>query len=339
MPNKLIDTTKFAGMADRFNFSSFMKDAKPKRASDKWYKMAVSENGPAEVLIFDEIGFWGVTAEDFIKDFEGLQADDINIRLNSPGGSVFDGLAIYNSIASSPKNVTVTIEGWAASIASVIAMAADSIRISEAAQIMIHKPWSFVVGNDDDMMKEVDVLRSLEDAIIDIYQARTDGDREIISDWVKNETWFKGQAAVDAGFADEVIPLKKKMNDSAKPATSLSADFFSNMFCHLPDDVKETLETVSNNSGSAFDFKNSSVDEFKSWLKSFGASNSVAEGIANKGFYPNPRDVDGASQDQVNPRDVDTDQASTETDSFVQDMNTFLTISAIKKLSKELSIK
>jgi ATP-dependent Clp endopeptidase proteolytic subunit ClpP len=254
-----------------------------------WYRInraaAASE---VDILIYSEIGWWGVTAQDFVSDLAEVDAERINLHLNSPGGSVFDGIAIYQALVQHKAEVIVHIDGWAASIASVIAMAGDTIKIGEAAQIMIHQPWSWVMGTAGDMRKEADVLDSIEGAIIDVYVARSGGDRDEIAGWVGEETWFKGQDAVDAGFADEVVPLKlKKPNeadDRAALAASLPAAFFASIFPHLPEEVSAALAEEVPEQADDFDFANGTDREFEKFLRRHGASGQRAHAIANKGF-------------------------------------------------------
>jgi ATP-dependent Clp protease protease subunit len=175
---------------------------------------ADTKNREADIMIYGDIGggWWdeGITAESITDEINALDVDTLNVRINSGGGLVFEGIAIYNAIARSTAHVIVHIDGIAASIASVIAMAGDEIRISEGSHIMIHKPWSFAVGDAVALRKEAEILDTLEAGIIDIYAARTDAKRADLEAWVGAETWFLGQQAVDAGFADEMVPAKKK---------------------------------------------------------------------------------------------------------------------------------
>lgn len=180
----------------------------------------------AEVLIYGDIGggWWdeGITAESITKEIGALEVDTINVRINSGGGLVFEGIAIYNAFARHSAKIIVHIDGIAASIASVIAMAGDEIKIAEGAHIMIHKPWSFAMGDAAAMRKEADILDELETGIIDVYAARTEAERGDLEKWVAAETWFLGQKAVDAGFADVMVPAKKK----TKPANSALLNLF-----------------------------------------------------------------------------------------------------------------
>ncbi|MCE5334363.1 MAG: Clp protease ClpP [Desulfobacteraceae bacterium] len=190
----------------------------------------------AEIFVYGDIGGWfdGVTAEDFAKELAALDVENITVNLNSGGGVVFDGIAIYNALSQHKATVVMNITGIAASIASVIAMAGDEIRIMEGAHFMIHKPWSFAIGDSASMRKEADILDRLESGIVDIYEARTGLDRAKLEAWVANETWFKGQEAVDAGFADEMVPAKKK--PAAKSA-------LLNLFKNAPNDLVSDNDT------------------------------------------------------------------------------------------------
>lgn len=189
----------------------------------------------AEVFIYGDIGGWmdGVDAKEFARELKALKVTDITARINSGGGSVFEGQAIYNSLVNHPAKVTVVIDGIAASIASVIAMSGDTISITEGSHIMVHKPWSIAMGDANSMRKEAEVLDSLESGIIDIYAARTGKSRGKLEKWVSEETWFKGAAAVDAGFADNVIPAKRKEN--------FAKSNILNYYLHLPIDIAEDV--------------------------------------------------------------------------------------------------
>ena len=189
----------------------------------------------AEVFVYGDIGGWmdGVSADEFARELKSLKVTDITARINSGGGSVFEGQAIYNSLVNHPAKVNVIIDGIAASIASVIAMSGDTISITEGSHIMVHKPWSIAMGDANSMRKEAEVLDSLESGIIDIYAARTGKSREKLEKWVSEETWFKGAAAVDAGFADNVIPAKRKEN--------FAKSNILNYYLHLPIDIAQDV--------------------------------------------------------------------------------------------------
>lgn len=188
---------------------------------------AQSGDSEAEVLIYGDIGggWWdeGITGESISNQIAELDVDTIHVRINSGGGLVFEGLAIYQAFARHDAKIIVHIDSIAASIASVIAMAGDEIRISEGANLMIHKPWSGLYGDADALRKEAEILDQLQAGLINIYEARTDAKRAELEAWVNAETWFLGQAAVDAGFADVIVPAKKK-----KAAASAMLNYFKN---------------------------------------------------------------------------------------------------------------
>ena len=187
----------------------------------------------AEVFIYGDIGgYWeeAVNAESFAKEISELDADDINVRIKSYGGVVFDGIAIYNALVRHKAKITIHVDGIAASIASVIAMAGDEIVMSEGSYIMIHKPWSYVSGNAEDMRKEGEILDKLEAGILDIYEARTGKDRKQLESWISDETWFSAQEAVDSGFADIMVPAKKKEKSARSNLLNLYKKTPKNLF-------------------------------------------------------------------------------------------------------------
>jgi len=226
----------------------------------------------AELLIYGDIGAdWygdGITAESITNDIAQLDVETLNVRINSGGGLVFEGVAIYNAIARCSANVIVHIDGIAASIASVIAMAGDEIKIAEGAHIMIHKPWSMAMGDSTSLRKEADILDKLESGIIDLYAARTGSKRADLETWIDAETWFTGQEAVTAGFADEMVPAKKKPANSA----------MLNLFRNTPQNLLP--------SGSAPEIR-----EFETFLRDGeGLSNTQAKRIANQAMRGLDRD-------------------------------------------------
>lgn len=252
----------------------------------------------AEILIYGDIGggWWdeGITGESISKEIAAIDADVIHVRVNSGGGLVFEGLAIYNALARHSAKIVMHVDSIAASIASVILMAGDEIHIAEGAQVMVHKPWSGTWGDAAAMRKEADILDKLEKGIIDIYAARTGADRADLESWVGAETWFTGQEAVDAGFADSMTPAKKK-----KAASSA----LFNLFKNAPQNLLAAADTPD-------------VREFEVFLRDGeGLSNAQAKRIAaamprvNRDDSPAPqvkplRDVGGESADAVAKSDV-----------------------------------
>lgn len=206
-------------------------------------RVAAANSGEVEVFIYGDIGGWweGVRAEELVKDIAAIEAETISVRINSPGGVVFDGIAIYNALARHSAKVVATVEGVAASIASVILMAADEIRVTEGAHIMVHRPWSFAAGDAETMRKEAAVLDKLEAGIIDLYEARTGASRDDLAAWVAAETWFSAKEAVESGFADTVVEAKGR-EKKAVHAQSAVLPLFNRAPAGLITDMDEIPE-------------------------------------------------------------------------------------------------
>ncbi|EJW14226.1 ATP-dependent Clp protease proteolytic subunit [Paenibacillus alvei] len=180
-----------------------------------------------EFTIYGIIGdsWWedSVSASDIDNALKTVNGD-ITINLNSPGGDAFDGITIYNRLKKHDGKVTINVDGWACSAASVIAMAADELVMGLGSMLMIHEASSFVWGTKTDMRKEAGVLDELEEGIIDIYMTKSNISREEIRNMVDAETWFSAQKAIDIGFAtsianaatgskdDEITQLKAQLN-------------------------------------------------------------------------------------------------------------------------------
>lgn len=186
-----------------------------------WYKIRNKAADVALVYLYDEIGYWGVTASDFAADLRDITAPTIELHINSPGGECYDGIAIYNTILAHAAEVKVKIDAQAASAASFIAMAGDSIEIARNGEMMIHDAAGLCWGNAAEMRRMVDMLDRMSDNIADIYSQRVpDTD---VATWrarMIEETHYSGQEAVDAGLADAVFSGKI----SAPPAADLDDD-------------------------------------------------------------------------------------------------------------------
>jgi len=176
---------------------------------NSWYRIQAKDN-EAEVLIYDEIGFWGITAKDFINDFQKISPDaKINLRINSPGGEVFDGLAIFNLIRAHKGEVITTIDGLAASMASAIALAGNKVIMPENAYMMIHNPWGIAIGDAQDMADMADFLEKLNGTLANIYVKKSGKEQGEIRALMDQETWLTAAEAKDLGLADEVSEPKK----------------------------------------------------------------------------------------------------------------------------------
>jgi ATP-dependent Clp endopeptidase proteolytic subunit ClpP len=175
-----------------------------------WYNIKNTANNSVEVMIFDEIGLYGVDAKSFIEEIKGISNDaSVLLRINSPGGSVIDGLAIYDAVNRMPQKVTARIEGLAASMASVIALAADEVTMSENSLYMIHNVWGGEVGESDDLRKAADLMDKMSSRLLSIYIKKTEQTEEQLKSWMDAETWFTAEEALAAGFINYIdVPLE-----------------------------------------------------------------------------------------------------------------------------------
>ncbi|MCP4569991.1 MAG: Clp protease ClpP [FCB group bacterium] len=177
-----------------------------------WYKVRNKGEKATDVYIYDEISIYGITAESFISDISDVKTPVINLHLNTPGGYVFDGFAIYNALQQHKSKVVVHIDGLAASAGSIIAMAGDEVKMAANAFLMIHRPWSMVIGNASDMRNEAKVLDNIGGSLIDTYVKKTGLDHKVITDWLADETWFNADEALKHGFVDAVVDDKEIEN-------------------------------------------------------------------------------------------------------------------------------
>lgn len=177
-----------------------------------WYRITnAADPDEAELLLYDEVGGWyGATADQFIADLRAVTSPNLRVRVNSPGGSVFEGVAIANALRSHPANVTIQVDGIAASIASVIAMAGDRIEMAPNTMMMIHDASGLCMGDASDMEEMAELLDLISDNIADAYAAKAGGTREQWRDLMRAETWYLPADAVEAGLADEATQMPKQ---------------------------------------------------------------------------------------------------------------------------------
>jgi HK97 family phage major capsid protein/ATP-dependent Clp endopeptidase proteolytic subunit ClpP len=173
------------------------------------YSIKAKADKEAEIFIYEEIGegwYGGISAKKFADDLKALgEIAKITLRINSPGGDVFDGNTIYNILKQHKASVVVYIDGLAASIASIIAMAGDEIFIADNAMVMVHNPSTFAVGYADDLRKTADLLDKIAGSIVVTYVKRTGQDEAKIKELMANETWMSAQEALQNGFADQIV--------------------------------------------------------------------------------------------------------------------------------------
>ncbi|HHY1719493.1 TPA: head maturation protease, ClpP-related, partial [Escherichia coli] len=177
-----------------------------------WFRMQAGGQGEADIYIYDEIGFWGVTAKQFVSDMNALgDITHINLHINSPGGDVFEGIAIFNALKNHGAAITVYVDGVAASMASLIAMAGDTVIMPENAFMMIHKPWGISGGDAEKMRTYAERLDKLESVMVPVYAQKTGKTTDEIAAMLADETWMSGAECLAHGFADQVTPAVKAM--------------------------------------------------------------------------------------------------------------------------------
>ncbi|MCU1569222.1 MAG: ATP-dependent Clp protease proteolytic subunit [Pseudarthrobacter sp.] len=189
---------------------------KPSAERAPWFRMeTASDDRTADVYIYDMIdSWWGVDAAQFVREIAALDVDTINLRVNSPGGSVYDGVAIMNALRRHTARVVATVDGLAASAASFIIQAADEVVMGLGTELMIHDAWSLAWGNSEAMQKAANDLDRISDTIAGIYAERAGGTTETWRAAMKAETWYSADEAVTAGLADRVDRKESKADAS-----------------------------------------------------------------------------------------------------------------------------
>jgi ATP-dependent Clp endopeptidase proteolytic subunit ClpP len=228
--------------------------------NEKWYNIQNKAGETADIYIFDEIGTYGVTAQDFISEIKGLKDMPINLRINSLGGDVFDGMAMYNVIKRREAKTTVYIEGIAASIATIIALGADEVIMAENSLFMIHNAWGGTSGEAKDMRKTAETLDKITSELTDIYVKKTGLSYDTLADMMDEESWLNAQEAFDLGFIDTI-------SDSIKVAAKYDVSKFKNI---TQEEIKNKLSININNKKMTNELKdwfNSKVEEIVASVK------------------------------------------------------------------------
>lgn len=198
----------------------------------EWYTINAKDE-TAEILVYDVIGedwYGGISALQFVKDLNDLDVENINVRINSPGGDVFDGTAIYNALIRHKAKINTYVDGMALSMASVIAMAGDNIIMAENAMMMIHNPWTLAMGDAEELRKTAEVLDKTKLNLLSAYNKQSSLDNDEISNLMDEETWMTGPEALEKGFVDEVTaPVKM---------AAFSKEHFAG-FKHTPESILE----------------------------------------------------------------------------------------------------
>lgn len=194
---------------------------------DRWSEDAAGvralERGDNVITMFDTIGedWWtggGVTAKSVASQLRAIGDRPVEVQINSPGGDMFEGIAIYNVLREHPQAITVKVMGMAASAASIIAMAGDTVEIGAASFLMIHNCWVLAIGNRHDMSEMADWLAPFDSAMTDVYAARSGQKASEIAKWMDAETFMSGAQAIERGFADALLPADKLTTDEKTQA-------------------------------------------------------------------------------------------------------------------------
>ncbi|MGI9362513.1 MAG: head maturation protease, ClpP-related [Parasphingorhabdus sp.] len=203
----------------RNSLKAFTKPEVFEKWADEVSQLRASDEAQGNVIeMYDNIGYdwWtggGITAKSVSDQLRKMRGQDVEIRINSPGGDMFEGIAIYNVLREHDGEISVKIMGMAASAASIIAMAGDTIKIGSASFIMIHNCWVIAVGNQHDMRETAEWLAPFDQAMADVYAARTAQDINDIVKWMDSETYMSGTTAIERGFADELLSSDSMVED------------------------------------------------------------------------------------------------------------------------------
>jgi ATP-dependent protease ClpP protease subunit len=174
-----------------------------------WYRLRAARK-TAELLIYDEIGAWGKTSTMLLNELAALgDLTTINVRINSPGGDIFEAWAMHNALIRHPAQIITHIDGLCASAATFILLAGDEVRMADNAMLMIHEPWTVASGDAEAMQKQVDLLDTMAEQIVNLYARKTGADPADIRAWMQSETWYTADQALAAGFIDAIdVPIK-----------------------------------------------------------------------------------------------------------------------------------
>jgi ATP-dependent Clp endopeptidase proteolytic subunit ClpP len=224
-------------------FDNMQQGVKQQEMKRSWYAISKTDgnNSSAEISIYDEIGFFGINAKDFITDLKSVgDVETITLRIHSPGGEILDGYAIFNALMRHPARIETHIDGLCASMATVIAMAGDEISMAENALFMIHNPWGGTFGEAEEMRKMADLLDTMKSQILSAYEAKTGKSREELSAMMDEETWLTANEAAEHGFIDTIT-------EKLKAAANVRGDFSLNRFKKDLTFVKQSATTANMN--------------------------------------------------------------------------------------------
>lgn len=230
----------------------------------EWYKIEASANDQAEILVYDVIGWPYNDAGDLVRYVNSLGDKDILVRLNTPGGDVFDGMAIFNALANHKGKVTIRIEALAASMGSVLAMAGKEIQAYSNTMMMIHDPWIYTAGNQYELREMADLLEKISGNMLDVYAGRSKIGKREMKEIMKAETWYTAKEAKEKGFINTILETGK----------AAKAQFDLTMYTNAPDGI------------CSIEGRDLTEREIERALRDAGASRSFAKAIVAERFKP-----------------------------------------------------
>lgn len=240
-----------------------------------WYSLKAATEDEAEIVIYDYIGWPYNDPVDLVRALGELGPQSVTVRINSPGGDVFDGMAIFNALRSHKGRVTTRIEGLAASMASIIALAGKEVQAYANTMFMIHNPRVVVAGDHDDLREVADIVEKMRNNMVDVYAQASGVGKKELRDLMKAETWFTAKEAKEKGFIDTVLDGK-----------GMKAAFDLSVFANVPDGLEGQREG-----------RELTEREIERALRDAGASRSFAKTVAagrgnGNGPESGQRDVD-----------------------------------------------
>jgi len=227
-----------------------------------WYEIKAQADDEAEILIYDFIGWPFNDAGELVRALADMRGKKITVRINSPGGDVFDSMAIYNAFTSHDAKITTRAEALAASAASIILLAGKEVQAYQNAMLMIHEPLALVVGNQHEMREMADILAKVNENMVDIYTKQSSAGKKEVRDMLKAETWLTAKEAKEKGFIDTILDGK-----------AVKATFDLSMFANVPDELRPDDND-----------KEPTIRDIEKALRDVGLSQSKAKALLSGGW-------------------------------------------------------
>lgn len=266
----------------------------------RWYAINNKAGPVATVRIYDEIGFFGVTAENFVAEIDQISAPEMVVAINCPGGDVFDGIAIYNALRTHPAKVTTRVDSLAASAASLIVQAGDSRVMLSSSQMMIHEAWGISVGTAKDMREFAGLLDKQSDILASVYAARSGKDVGEFRTLMTDETWLTDKEAVEQGLADEVI----EPSSAAKIApAALARKTLNDELADANDVLSQTLKSAERVAAQRAEhgdrLSQANTSSLEELARNAERVKTVLEPSADSGRSEDPPEADSGRSEEV----------------------------------------